>query len=161
MAALKILTDGNPILRKKSRSVAKVLPETKKLIEDMEETMRLAPGVGLAAPQVGVSQRIIIADVGQGLVALINPKIQKKSGKCMFYEGCLSVPGIEGQVERSEKVLVKGLDKNGEPLCIDAEGYLAIVLQHEIDHLDGVLFVDRIKDPSRIRHTKPGKDETI
>ncbi len=161
MAALKILTDGNPILRKKARSVAKVMPEIKKLIDDMEETMRLAPGVGLAAPQVGISQRIIIADVGQGLVVLVNPKIQKKSGKCMFYEGCLSVPGVEGQVERSEKVLVKGLDKSGDPVCIEAEGYLAVVLQHEIDHLDGVLFVDRIKDPSRIKHRTPGKDETI
>jgi peptide deformylase len=161
MAVLTILTQGNPVLKKKSKAVGKILPEIKKLIDNMEKTMRAAPGVGLAAPQVGVLLRVIVADIGEGLVALINPKIQKRSGKCMFYEGCLSVPGVEGQVERSESVCVKGLDRKGKPVVVEAEGYLAIVLQHEIDHLDGILFVDRIKDPSRIKYKKSGKDETI
>ena len=161
MAILTILTQGNPVLKKKSKAVGKILPELKKLIDNMEDTMRAAPGVGLAAPQVGVLQRVIVVDIGEGLISLINPKIVKKSGKCMFYEGCLSVPGVEGQVERSESICVKGLDRNGNPVVIEAEGYLAIVLQHEIDHLDGVLFVDRIKDLSRIKYIKSKKDETI
>ena len=161
MAVLTILTQGNPVLKKKSKAVGKILPELKKLLDNMEDTMRAAPGVGLAAPQVGVLQRVIVVDIGEGLIAFINPKIAKKSGKCMFYEGCLSVPGVEGQVERSEMICVKGLDRNGKPIIVEAEGYLAVVIQHEIDHLDGVLFVDRIKDPSRLKYRKPGKDETI
>ncbi|MEK7375919.1 MAG: peptide deformylase [Candidatus Margulisiibacteriota bacterium] len=161
MAVLTILTQGNPVLKKKSKAIGKILPEIKKLIDNMEDTMRAAPGVGLAAPQIGALKRVIVADIGEGLIALINPKILKRSGKCMFYEGCLSVPGVEGQVERSESIRVKGLDKNGKPFVVEAEGYLAVVLQHEIDHLEGILFVDRIKDPSRIKYRKSGKDETI
>ena len=161
MAVLTILTQGNPVLKKRSKAVGKILPELKKLIDNMEDTMRAAPGVGLAAPQVGVLQRVIVVDIGEGLISLINPKVVKKSGKCMFYEGCLSVPGVEGQVERSEMICVKGLDRNGKSIVVEAQGYLAVVLQHEIDHLDGVLFVDRIKDPSRIKYIKSGKDQTI
>lgn len=151
MSKLKILLQGNPVLKKKAKSVAKVTPQIKKLIKDMEETMRAAPGVGLAAPQIGESVCVIVADIGKGLVALINPKIVKKSGKISYFEGCLSVPGLEAPVERFAKICVKGLDKTGAPHKIDAEDYLAVVLQHEIDHLNGILFIDRVKDPSLIK----------
>lgn len=150
MAKQKIITIGNPILKKKAKSVAKVTPEIKKLIKDMEETMRAAPGVGLAAPQIGEPVCVIVADIGKGLVAIINPKIVKKSGKISFIEGCLSVPGLEAPIQRFKNICVKGLDKTGSPKIIDAEDYLAVVLQHEIDHLNGILFVDRVTDPSLI-----------
>lgn len=151
MSKLKILLQGNPILKKKAKSVARVTPVIKKLIKDMEETMRAAPGVGLAAPQIGESLSIIVADIGKGLIALINPKIVKKSGRITFAEACLSVPGLEAPVDRYSKVCVKALDKSGKPMIIDAEDYLAVVFQHEIDHLDGILFIDRVKDKSLIK----------
>lgn len=151
MAKLKILTQGNPILRKKAKSLNKITPQIKKLIKNMEETMRKAPGVGLAAPQIGESICVIVADIGEGLVALINPKIVKKSGFIVFEEGCLSVPGLEAPVERYSSICVKALDTTGMPVKIDAKDFFAVVLQHEIDHLNGILFVDRVKDSSLIK----------
>src|SRR3989338_2836462 len=129
MHKLKIYTQGNPVLKKKAKAVKKILPSHLKLINDMIETMKAAPGVGLAAPQVGVSERIIIADIGEGATCLINPKITKKSGKQIFYEGCLSVPGLEGPVERHKNITVKAQDKKGVPITLDADDYLAVVLQ--------------------------------
>lgn len=161
MAVLKIFTSGSPILKKKAKSVKKVTSSHIKLINDMIETMKNAPGVGLAAPQVGISERIIIADIGEGTFCLINPKITKKSGKQEFYEACLSVPGFEAPVERFKSVVVKALDKTGKPVSIDAEGFLAVVFQHEIDHLDGILFVDRVKDTSLIKPRTLTEEETI
>ena len=162
MAIIEIMTNANPILKKRSNPVKSVTPEIKHLISDMEETMKAAPGIGLAAPQVGVLKRIIIADVGEGLHVLINPKIVKKSGKQTIVEGCLSVPGVEGPVERASKVTVKAMNKKGENIIVDAEGLLATVFQHEIDHLDGKLFVDRIKDPNLITYKpKTPKEEAI
>ena len=161
MAKLKILTEGNPVLNKKSKAVKKVLPHHLMLIRDMYETMKAAPGIGLAAPQVGINERIIVVDIGEGMTAMVNPKIVKRSGKITCMEGCLSVPGVEGPVERSSVICVKGLDQGGKPFTVDAEGLLAIVFQHEIDHLDGILFIDRVEDPSQIVPKKATKEETI
>ncbi|MFC1568478.1 peptide deformylase [Candidatus Margulisiibacteriota bacterium] len=148
----KILRFPNPILRKKSKAVKRVTPEIVKLIDDMIETMQAAPGVGLAAPQVSELFRVIVANAGEGPIALVNPRILEKSGKQTFTEGCLCLPGVEAPVERAAYVKVKGLDRAGRSGTIEAEGLLATVLQHEIDHLDGYVFIDRVSDPSLIKH---------
>lgn len=159
---LEILTNQNPQLRKKSRPVAKITKEIKELISNMEETLRAAPGIGLAAPQVGELLRVIIADIGEGPNILINPRITKKEGSQTLIEGCLSLPGIEAPVERSGKVVINGSDPNGKAVEIEAEGLLATVFQHEIDHLDGKLFVDRVADPNLITYKpKTPKEEAI
>jgi peptide deformylase len=159
---LEILTNQNPVLRKTSRPVAKVTKEIKELIANMEETLREAPGIGLAAPQVGELLRIIIADAGEGLHVLINPKIIKKSGIQTFVEGCLSLPGIEAPVERAQQVSVRGLNLKGEKVEEEATGLLATVFQHEIDHLDGKLFIDRVADANLITYKpKIPKEESI
>ena len=113
------------------------------LAEQMEIIMRAANGVGLAAPQLGILQRIIVFDAGDGFHALINPKILQRKGSQIGVEGCLSIPGLQGDVERAAEVVVKGLDQFGKPVRIRGEGLSARVLQHEIDHLDGILFIDR------------------
>ncbi|MFH1709680.1 MAG: peptide deformylase [bacterium] len=162
MAVLKILTSQNPVLRKTSKPVAKVTKEIRKLAADMEETLRVAPGIGLAAPQVGELLRVIVADIGDGLYVLINPKIVKKSGTQELIEGCLSLPGIEAPVERANKVTVKAMDINGKRIQVEACDLLATVFQHEIDHLDGRLFVDRVNDPNLIGYRpKTPKEEAI
>ena len=162
MALLEILTNQNPVLRKTSRPVAKVTKEIKELVVNMEDTLRAAPGIGLAAPQVGELLRIIIADIGDGLHVLINPKIVKKSGTQTFVEGCLSLPGIEGPVERANKVTVKAIDQKGKKIEVEAEGLLATVFQHEMDHLGGKLFVDKVADPNLITYKpKTPKEEAI
>lgn len=155
----KVLRFPNPVLRKKSKAVKKVTPEIVKLIDDMIETMHAAPGVGLAAPQVGKSIRVIVADVGQCPIALVNPKILDKSGSQTFTEGCLCLPGVEAPVERASHARVKGLDREGNEITIVAEALLATVLQHEVDHLEGMLFIDRVKDPSLIRHVPPSREK--
>lgn len=162
MSILEILTNKNPILRKKSKPVAKVTAEIRELVANMEETLRAAPGIGLAAPQVGELLRIIIADIGEGLNVLINPKIMKKIGTQTFVEGCLSLPGIEGPVERASNITVKGINLSGKQVQVEAEGLLATVFQHEIDHLDGKLFVDKVADPNLITYKpKTPKEEAI
>jgi peptide deformylase len=159
---LEIITNKNPVLRKISKPVKTVTKEIRKLVADMEETLHSAPGIGLAAPQVGVSIRLVIADVGEGLHVLINPKITKKSGKQTFVEGCLSVPGVEAPVERAAKICVKAMDLSGKQITCEAEELLATVIQHEIDHLDGKLFIDRVADPTLITFKpKIPKDESI
>ena len=151
MPLLEILKYPNPLLKKKSKAVKKIDGKIRKLIRDMSETMYAAPGVGLAAPQVGQLLRVIVTDIGEGPVSIINPKIVKRRGEQTFIEGCLSLPNLEGPVTRAASVTIKGLDKKGGPFTIDAEALLATVLQHEIDHLDGILFIDRVADPSAIR----------
>jgi peptide deformylase len=150
--ALKIIRFPNPVLKKKAKAVKKITPEIVRLIDNMLETMYAAPGVGLAAPQVGKSLRVIVADTGDGPISLINPKIEKKSGSQTITEGCLSLPGVEAPVERASKVIIKGLDRTGKGIAIEAEGLMATVFQHEIDHLDGFVFIDRVEDPSLIQH---------
>jgi peptide deformylase len=152
---LEILTYPDPRLAKKSLLVDRVDDEIKRLIDDMIETMYDADGVGLAAPQVGVTKRIIVVDCnprqdddGKPLprnpIAIVNPKVTQAEGKIVWEEGCLSVPEYTDEVERAAKVTVEGLDREGNPLKIEAEQLLAVCLQHEIDHLEGVLFVDRL-----------------
>ena len=135
---------GHPVLRQQAPAVTRVTTETRRLIEHMTVTMRQARGLGLAAPQVGVSTRILIYDAGDGLRVLINPKIIGMKGKQLDPpEGCLSIPGLTGQVERGQELRVKGFDARLRPVSIRATGLEARVLQHEIDHLDGILFIDR------------------
>ncbi len=152
MAIRDIVTTPNPVLRKKARKVTDFGPELQKLIDDMVETMRQAPGVGLAAPQVNVSQRVIVVEYGNEedeeapakLYTLVNPEIVRFSPETLLgNEGCLSVVGFQGEVERSQDITVKALNRRGKPVKIKAKGWTARIFQHEIDHLDGVLFVDR------------------
>ncbi len=156
---LKIVRFPDPILRKKAKAVKRPTPEIVQLIDDMIETMHKAPGVGLAAPQVGRSIRLIVADVGEGPIALLNPKVISKSGEQTIVEGCLCLPGIEAPVERAASVMVKGMDRKGKTVRVEGQGLLATVLQHEIDHLDGVVFIDRVKDPSLIRYVSPSEEK--
>ena len=144
---------GDPVLRQKAESLGEVDAETRRLIQDMFETMYEADGVGLAAPQVGVSQRVIVIDPHEQDVkpfGLINPVILQSAKEVeRGEEGCLSIPGLKDIVERPAGVVVEGLDADGQPLHIEAEGLLARVLQHEIDHLDGILFPDRLSPLKR------------
>ena len=145
MAILEIKEYGEPILREKALPVKEITPEMLNLIKDMAETMYADSGVGLAAPQVGVSKRIILVDGEEdGLIVLINPMIIKSEGEVVEEEGCLSLPGIYSQVRRSSKVTVKALNENGDPIEITKEDLISRALQHEIDHLNGILFIDRI-----------------
>ncbi len=145
MAILEIKEYGEPVLREKALPVKEITPEILNLIKDMAETMYTASGVGLAALQVGVPKRIILVDGEEdGLIVLINPIIIKSEGEVVAEEGCLSVPDIYSQVKRSSKVTIKALNENGDPIEITEEGLTARALQHEIDHLDGILFIDRI-----------------
>jgi len=150
-----IVVVGNPVLRGKARRVSQVDRPIQKLIDDMIETMAKAPGVGLAAPQVGVPLRLAVIEVEDKITVIINPEIVKSSGEVDLDEGCLSVPGYWGRVNRFERVSVKALDRNGKELRIrDAEGLFAQVLQHEIDHLDGRLYVDRLL-PDTFQRSEP------
>ncbi|MEG6585994.1 peptide deformylase [Dendrosporobacter sp. 1207_IL3150] len=143
MAVLEIKKAGDKVLKEQCSAVARIDRKIKQLLDDMAETMYDADGVGLAAPQVGVSLKIIVIDVGNGIIELINPIIVEKEGEEKGTEGCLSIPGIYGEVERSSKVVVEGLNRNGKKERIIGTGLLARALQHEMDHLDGVLFIDR------------------
>ena len=155
----EIIRFPHPVLKKKAKAVKRITPGILRLIDQMELAMRKAPGVGLAAPQVGESMRVIVADDGSGLHALINPKIVSKSGKQTFVEGCLSLPGVEAPVERAAKLKVSALNRCGQRVEIEAEAMLATILQHEIDHLDGLVFIDRVKDPSLIRYLPLEKEK--
>jgi peptide deformylase len=152
MAIFDIVTLPQAVLRKKARKVSEFGPDLQTLIDDMIDTMRQAPGVGLAAPQVGESSRLIVVEYGDEendetppkLYVIANPEISKASQETVLgTEGCLSIPGIQGDVERFESITVKGLNRYGRPTTVKAKGRLARIFQHEIDHLDGVLYVDR------------------
>lgn len=143
MAVLEVLKAGHPVLKQVAQPVDHVNKKMRAFIEDMAETMYKTDGVGLAAPQVGVSKRIIVVDDGNGLQALINPQIIKAEGSQWGPEGCLSVPGYFGDVERYEKVTVTAIDPNNKKLRIESEGFLARIFQHEIDHLEGHLFIEK------------------
>ena len=145
MATLEIKEYGDPVLREKSLPVKEITPDILNLIKDMAETMYTNSGVGLAAPQVGVSKRIIIIDEDEEeLMVLVNPEIIKSEGEVVDEEGCLSIPGVYSDVKRSLKVTVRALNENGEPIEITKEGLTGRALQHEIDHLNGILFIDKI-----------------
>ncbi|HEX5807976.1 MAG TPA: peptide deformylase [Anaerolineales bacterium] len=156
MALRKIVTLPDAVLRRKAHTVSQIDKNLQTLIDDMVETMRDAPGVGLAAPQVGLSERIIVVeyfereedeekeDAPKKVWALLNPEIIQSSEEILMgVEGCLSIPGLVGEVERHAAIQVKGLNRHGKPVKIKAEGWLARIFQHEIDHLNGVLFPDR------------------
>ncbi len=144
---------GDPILRTKAEPVADITDDVRTLITDMFETMYAEDGVGLAAPQVGIGQRVIVVDPrdeGVEPFALVNPQIQSASDETeKGEEGCLSLPGLKELVDRSTTVVVTGLSDAGEPVTIEAEGLLARILQHEIDHVDGILFIDRVSPLKR------------
>ncbi len=142
-----------PVLRRRAPGVRAVTPEITRLIDAMVAAMREAKGLGLAAPQVGVSKRVIVAEVEGTLHALVDPEIVRTEGETTETEACLSVPGVYGDVPRAQRVRVTGKNRRGRGVTLDAEGALARVLQHEIDHLDGVLFLDRVVDRSTIRRT--------
>ncbi len=144
MGVLKVRLYGDPALRKKCQEIEEVDGKIKKLLNNMAETMHHNEGVGLAAPQVGILKRAIVVDVGEGLTALANPKILWRQGKEIAPEGCLSLPGIFLDIKRSQEVVVEGIDKNGETQQIGAADLFARALQHEIDHLNGVLIIDHI-----------------
>lgn len=144
MALRNIRQENDEILRKKSRKVEEINDRIKILIKDMLETMYAADGVGLAAPQVGILKRLAVVDVGEGPFVFINPEIYDASGSCVDIEGCLSIPGRQGAVERPEKIKVRALNENGEEFELEAEGFFARAICHETDHLDGILYIDKL-----------------
>ncbi|HRI64347.1 MAG TPA: peptide deformylase [Polyangium sp.] len=149
MAIRTILHYPDPKLRQKAQPVTQVTPEIQRLIEDMAETMYAAPGVGLAATQIGEPHRIFIVDIAaedepSNLMVFINPEIVTTDGTQTGAEGCLSFPGVTEDVKRSANVSVRAVDRNGKPFEIEADGLLAVAVQHELDHLDGVLMIDRV-----------------
>lgn len=157
MAKLKILEFPDPRLRTKATPISAVDDALRTLIDDMFETMYAAPGIGLAATQVDVHKRLLVADVSPDQsqpYAFINPEILEKDGVIVSDEGCLSVPGYYEEVERAEHIRLRFLDRNGDPQEMEAEGLLAVCIQHEIDHLDGKLFVDYLSEAKRQRIRK-------
>jgi peptide deformylase len=156
MAVRPILTVPDPILRQKAKRVKTIDNSIKKLIADMRETLMSANGVGLAAPQVGVSLRVIVIsiphkDQKNDEYCLINPEIVRRTGERVVREGCLSIPGYIGEIMRSEQVRVKGIDAAGKELKLRAEGLLAEALEHEIDHINGVLYVDHLESQDKLQ----------
>lgn len=162
MALRKIRSDGDEILRKKSRVVDKIDNRIIALLNDLVDTMYENEGVGLAAPQVGVLRRVVVIDVGndKGLLKLINPKILYKEGEQCGPEGCLSVPGVFGEVKRPEKVIVEAIDHNGNQITVEGEGLLARALCHEVDHLEGILFKDKVIRYIDKQELKQGQKES-
>lgn len=144
MAIRNIIEDGDPTLRKTSRVIEKIDKRIVTLLDDMIETMYDADGVGLAAPQVGILKRIAIIDVGEGIIELINPEIIEAKGEQIDAEGCLSIPGVSGDVKRPKYVKVRALDRSGKTIEIEGTDLLARALCHEIDHLEGILFTDKV-----------------
>lgn len=148
MATYNVVTIGDEILREKAVLVRRFDARLHNMLDAMAETMYEFDGVGLAAPQIGISKQIVVIDVGEGLWELINPKIVEKSGNVLGLEGCLSVPEKQGYVYRAQKILVRAQNRYGEPFEFEAENYFARACQHEIDHLNGVLYVDKLVHPT-------------
>ncbi|OGB89947.1 MAG: peptide deformylase [candidate division NC10 bacterium RIFCSPLOWO2_12_FULL_66_18] len=149
-----ILTYAHPILRQRARAVSNITGELQRLIDDMVETMYEAPGVGLAANQVGSLRRVFVANPSEDhdpskLLVLINPELVEAEGESVAEEGCLSIPDFREEVRRARRVLLRGLDRNERPVEIEGEDLLARILQHELDHLNGILFVDRLSPARR------------
>lgn len=160
MAIHKIITTENPILRQKAKKVHRFDPSIAKLIDDMFETMHAAHGVGLAAPQIAASLRIFVAEFEEHKIAMVNPEIIKAEGEELGTEGCLSIPGYVGDnIRRATSVVVKGQDARGKAIRVRAEGWFARILQHETDHLDGILFLDRLDRPEDLREVTEGELE--
>jgi peptide deformylase len=152
--ALEIITVDSPraaVLRRRAKPIGKVTQHIQRMLEDMLATMHAANGLGLAAPQIGESVRALVAKVEDRTVCLVDPEIVSAAGEATATEACLSIPGIIGDVPRAAAVTVKGKNRRGRRITVVADGLLARVLQHEIDHLDGILFLDRVRDQSTIR----------
>lgn len=162
MAVLPLRKVPDPILRAKAKRVRNIDGSIRKLVEDMIETMRDASGVGLAAPQVGVPLRVIVINVPEGEEewVLINPQVIKRMGEREVNEGCLSIPGYKGELKRSEVVRVKGLDLEGNEVRIKAEGLLAQALEHETDHINGILYTDHLESMDKLYELEPEETET-
>lgn len=143
MAIYKVVLMGDPVLREKAKPVKEINDSILRLLDNLHDTLHEYDGVGLAAPQIGISKRAIVVDNGEECYELINPEIIKSQGNEKAIEGCLSIPKLNGKVKRAARVIVKGLNRAGEEQRIEASGLLARAFQHEIDHLDGILFVDR------------------
>ncbi|MGH7770731.1 MAG: peptide deformylase [Candidatus Binatia bacterium] len=159
MAILKVLKYPDATLKKISQPLEALTGDTVRLIQDMVETMYAAPGVGLAAPQVGALQRIIVVDIdyqnpGRNLIKLINPEIRRAEGEVVWEEGCLSVADFTAEIKRAARVEVIGLNEQEKEVRVEADGLLSVALQHEIDHLDGKLFIDRISRLKRELYTR-------
>jgi peptide deformylase len=151
MAILPMVDYNNPVLRRKAKRVSGIDGAITRLIDDMVETMREVGGVGLAAPQIGVPLRIAVIELpDEEVIVLVNPKFVKRSGERQIEEGCLSIPGYRGEIQRSEKVTVKGLDRFGREIRIKGEGLLAQALEHELDHLDGTLYIDHLESIDKL-----------
>jgi len=164
MAVLEILKYPNPKLKKKSQPVEKIDPSFRQLVQNLAETLYAAPGVGLAAPQVGYLLRLVVIDVTpvnqpKNLMVLINPEIISSEGECTWEEGCLSVPDFNEEVKRKKKVVVRCQNLEGETVEVEGNDLLSIVLQHEIDHLDGILFVDHLSQLKRDLYKRQLKKE--
>jgi len=167
MAVRPIVQADNPLLRKKSKKVKRFGRALQNLIDDMVETMHAVRGLGLAAPQIGVSQQVIVIQLPEDeedpqsgkLYVLCNPEIVKTAGEEESEEGCLSVTGFVGDVRRAAVVIVKGLDRHGKKIRIKAEGLLARAFQHEIDHINGALYIDRVDSPEKIRRIVPVEEQ--
>ena len=161
MGILPIRIAGDPVLRQKAKKIKQIDAGIHKLIDDMIITMRSAPGVGLAAPQVGVSLRVVVIEThDDGLLTLINPQIVKSSGERRLMEGCLSVPGYQAEITRSKQVTVKALDRDGKEIRIKAvDTLLAQALEHEIDHINGILYIDHLESADELIPTRPSIDD--
>jgi peptide deformylase len=162
MPIRKIITAENPTLRMKAKKVHRFDASIQKLVDDMFETMHAANGAGLAAPQIDLSIRVFVAEYEERRIALLNPEIVKAEGEALGSEGCLSIPGYYGDnIRRAESVVVKGQDMRGKDVRVRAEGWFARIIQHEIDHLDGVLFLDRLDRPEDLREVSPEEEEEL
>ena len=163
MAVLTVRKYGDPILRRRAEPVGEVTPEIRAILRDMIDTMYREVGVGLAAPQVGISLRLMVVDdeKGRGPRALVNPEIVDQGGRVVAEEGCLSIPGIFAPVARAEWVRLEAQDEEGQPVTVETKGLYARVIQHEMDHLDGVLFIDRLDPVRRDRIKRAIKKEGL
>ncbi|MER3437203.1 MAG: peptide deformylase [Chloroflexota bacterium] len=170
MAILDIVLEGDPRLRQKALKIRAVDESIRRLARDMHETMDAAPGVGLAGPQVGVMRRIIVVHVPEGYqgedepeirMTLVNPEILKAQGREIDTEGCLSIPGWVGDVPRAQRITVRAMDLDNRVIRFKAEGFLARVIQHEVDHLDGILFIDRVEDPTTLRRVTEAEEALV
>jgi peptide deformylase len=156
MAVLSMVSYPDPVLRRKAMRITSIDGSIGRLIDDMVETMRETGGVGLAAPQVGIPLRVAVIELpGEETIVLINPKIVKRSGERQVEEGCLSLPGYRGEIKRSVKVTAKGLDRYGREIRIKGEGLLAQALEHEIDHLNGTLYIDHLEGMDKLFQVAP------
>lgn len=160
-APYEIRVIGDPVLRRRADEITDVDDRLVRLVDDMVATMYDAPGVGLAAPQIGVEKRLFVYDVGHGPQAIINPVISESDGEWVFEEGCLSVPGLSWEIVRPKVVHLTGYDLDGNEVSFEADEYLGRVFQHELDHLDGVLLIERLDDDTRKAALRTLRERTL